>query len=110
MKLTRREIALLHQCIEHSLTHIEEIEDITDEFIEEELKAVKHRLEEENMPTKKEFENFLNATLDKQDTPQLAIKPGTYLQKPGSWMRKHDPIQFEVGYNEYCNERRRMHQ
>ena len=47
MELTQREIALLHQCIEHSLTHIEEIEDITDESIEEELKALKHRLETE---------------------------------------------------------------
>ena len=45
MELNAREIALLHQCIEHSLSHIEEIEDITDEHIEDELKALKNKLE-----------------------------------------------------------------
>ena len=47
MDLNVREIALLHQCIEHSLSHIEEIEDITDEHIEDELKALKSKLENE---------------------------------------------------------------
>lgn len=45
MEFNAREIALLHQTIEHSLTHIEEIEDITDEHIEDELKALKLKLE-----------------------------------------------------------------
>jgi hypothetical protein len=45
LELNAREIALLHQCIEHSLSHIEEIEDITDEHIEDELKALKNKLE-----------------------------------------------------------------
>ena len=48
MELNTREIALLHQCIEHSLSHIEEIEDITDEHIEDELEALKGKLETEN--------------------------------------------------------------
>ena len=47
MELNAREIALLHQAVEHSLTHIEEIEDITDEHIEDELKALKGKLETE---------------------------------------------------------------
>jgi len=47
LDLNAREIALLHQCIEHSLSHIEEIEDITDEHIEDELKALKGKLETE---------------------------------------------------------------
>jgi len=47
LELNQREIALLHQCVEHSLTHIEEIEDITDEHIEDELKALKGKLETE---------------------------------------------------------------
>jgi len=47
LELNAREIALLHQCIEHSLSHIEEIEDITDEHIEDELKALKGKLETE---------------------------------------------------------------
>jgi len=45
MDLNAREKALLHQCVEHSLTHIEEIEDITDENIKEELEALKLKLE-----------------------------------------------------------------
>ena len=45
MELNAREIALLYQCVEHSLSHIEEIEDITDEHIEDELKALKIKLE-----------------------------------------------------------------
>ena len=45
MDLNPREIALLHQCLEHSLTHIEEIEDITDEHIKDELEALKARME-----------------------------------------------------------------
>jgi len=45
MEFTARELALLHQAVEHSLTHIEEIEDITDEHIEDELKALKTKLE-----------------------------------------------------------------
>lgn len=47
MDLSARERALLHQCLEHSLTHIEEIEDITDEHIKEELEALKVRFEGE---------------------------------------------------------------
>jgi len=47
LDLNAREIALLHQCIEHSLSHIEEIEDITDEHLEDELKALKGKLETE---------------------------------------------------------------
>jgi len=47
LELNQREIALLHQCVEHSLTHIEEIEDITDECIEDDLKALKVKLETE---------------------------------------------------------------
>jgi hypothetical protein len=47
MDFTAREKALLHQCLEHSLTHIEEIEDITDEHIKEELEALKSRFEQE---------------------------------------------------------------
>ena len=43
-ELTSREIALLHRCVEHSLTHIEEIEDITDEHIRDELEALKLKL------------------------------------------------------------------
>ena len=43
-KLSPREIALLVQALDHSLTHIEEIEDITDEHIEDELKALKVKL------------------------------------------------------------------
>ena len=45
MEFNAREIALLHRAVEHSLTHIEEIEDITDEHIEDELKALKTKLE-----------------------------------------------------------------
>jgi hypothetical protein len=51
--------------------------------------------------TKADFERYLNETLEHYDTPQLSVKPGTYLANPGSWMRKHDPIQFEVSYNEW---------
>ena len=46
MDLNAREKALLHQCVEHSLTHIEEIEDITDEYIKDELEALKVKLGE----------------------------------------------------------------
>jgi len=44
LELFPREIALLVQALDHSLTHIEEIEDITDEHIEDELKALKVKL------------------------------------------------------------------
>ena len=47
MELNAREIFLLHRCIEHSLSHIEEIEDITDEHFEDELEALKSKLETE---------------------------------------------------------------
>ena len=53
------------------------------------------------MATRKDYEEYLNEVLEKQGTPQLAVKPGTYLARPGSWMRRNDPIQFEVGYNEW---------
>ncbi len=56
------------------------------------------------MKTREEFENYLNEVLEHEDTPQLSVKPGTYLQKPGTWMRKNDPIQFEVGFNEWEKE------
>lgn len=45
MELTSREIALLHRCVEHSLTHIEEIEDIIDEHIKDELEVLKLKFE-----------------------------------------------------------------
>ncbi len=45
MELNPREIALLIRALDHSLTHIEEIEDIIDEHIEDELKALKTKLE-----------------------------------------------------------------
>lgn len=54
--------------------------------------------------SKTAYENYLNNILDKQGTPQLAVTKETYLQKPGSYMRRHDPIQFEVGYNEWIRE------
>jgi hypothetical protein len=51
--------------------------------------------------TRKDYEEYLNEVLEKQDTPQLSVKEGTYLQKPGTWMRKHDPVQFQVGFQEW---------
>ncbi len=51
--------------------------------------------------TKSAYESYLNEVLEKESTPQLSVKPGTYLAKPGTWMRKNDPIQFEVGYTEW---------
>ena len=47
MELDKREIILLRRAVEHSLTHIEEIENITDEPIEDELIALKTKLEKE---------------------------------------------------------------
>ena len=44
MEFTERELALIHQALEHSLTHIEEIEDITDECFQEELEALKDKV------------------------------------------------------------------
>jgi hypothetical protein len=54
--------------------------------------------------TKDQYENYLNEIMEHEDPPQLAVKPGTYLSKPGSWMRQNDPIQFEVGYSEWLRE------
>ena len=52
--------------------------------------------------TKAEYEGYLNEVLEKEGTLQLAIGETEYVANPGTWMRKHDPIQFEVGYQEYC--------
>ena len=54
--------------------------------------------------TKQAYEDYLNEVLENYDTPQLSVPQGTYLSKPGTWMRKNDPIQFEVGYNEWLRE------
>lgn len=47
MNLTEREIALLHQCVEFSLANIDHLEEITDENVQAELEALKHRLDKE---------------------------------------------------------------
>jgi len=47
--------------------------------------------------TRKDYENYLN-TFDCRDL-NLSTE---YTRVPGTWMRKNDPIQFNVGYHEYC--------
>lgn len=51
--------------------------------------------------TRKDYEEYLNEVLEKDSPKQLSVKEGTYIAKPGTWMRRNDPIQFEVGYQEY---------
>lgn len=42
-------------------------------------------------PTRKEYEEYLN-DLDSERTNM------------GTWLRRHDPIAFSVGYGEFCRE------
>lgn len=57
--------------------------------------------------TKTKYENYLNDFYLGQDVtylPQVNPSKGLSLLrqgKLGTWMRKHDPIQFEVGFDEW---------
>jgi ssDNA-binding Zn-finger/Zn-ribbon topoisomerase 1 len=70
MDLNAREKALLHQCLEHSLSHIDSkwewsgIEDITDEHIKGELEALKARFDKPICP---DCGKELNAVLRQVD-------------------------------------------
>ncbi len=57
---------------------------------------------------RKDYENYLNTF----DSEELNLATENAIAKPGSWMRINDPIQFNVGYNEYCQARyrRRRHE
>jgi hypothetical protein len=48
--------------------------------------------------TKAAYEEYLNEALQGQPHPQGGARPP---EKPGTWLRRNDPIQFEVGYNEH---------
>lgn len=50
-------------------------------------------------PTKQDYEEHLNEL----PTDQLPTKVSKY----GTWMRRTDPVQFDVGYQEYCRTHRR---
>jgi hypothetical protein len=52
--------------------------------------------------TKKAYEDYLNEFGIGQ--PQYNLR-GTPIKKFGGWMRKNDPIQFRVGYNEWLSEK-----
>ena len=55
------------------------------------------------MRTKKQYENYLNDF----NVPESEKKSNGGLipdkSKLGTWLRKHDPIAFEVGYREFSN-------
>lgn len=55
-------------------------------------------------PTRANYEEYLNEVMKHESPANLSVKEGTYIANPGTWMRRNDPIQFEVGYNEYCQE------
>ncbi len=50
--------------------------------------------------TRKEYEDYLNEF--KADEIK-ACKDRSVLY-PGSWLRRNDPIAFQVGYADYCRE------
>jgi hypothetical protein len=53
--------------------------------------------------TKKEYEDFLNGTpLPEHDAPENGGRVPFFMkEKYGTWLRKNDPIQFEIGYLEW---------
>ena len=50
--------------------------------------------------TKKEYEQELNEIGIPRDDDRLYGGRCPHSAQYGTWMRKHDPIQFEVGYRE----------
>jgi hypothetical protein len=60
--------------------------------------------------TKKQYEEYLNELGDDMgDTlPERRINGGRMPNKSkyGTWMKTHDPVAFNVGYNEFVQERR----
>lgn len=48
-------------------------------------------------PTKKDYENYLNRL------PACEIGGRKY----GTWVRRHDPIAFEIGYGDWCRNERK---
>lgn len=57
------------------------------------------------MKTRKQYEDYLNESLAGEPHPFGHDKP---LAKPGTWLRRNDPIQFGVGFNEYQAEKGRQ--
>ena len=53
--------------------------------------------------TKKEYEEFLNEfqAQEKDLKSNGGRIPDSFINRYGSWLRKNDPIAFEVGYYEY---------
>jgi hypothetical protein len=53
--------------------------------------------------TRKEYEEYLNEVgiPEHEQTENEGRVPIPYEYKYGTWLRKHDPIAFNVGYNEW---------
>jgi len=52
------------------------------------------------MYTKKEHEEYLNGF----DQTELNLSTDNFVRKPGSWIRKNDPLAFNVSYGERSRE------
>ena len=55
--------------------------------------------------TKKAYEQYLNEVGDDMTLDDLQQRYSCFIRNHdlGTWMRKSDPIQFEVGFNEWCD-------
>lgn len=56
------------------------------------------------MITKKDFEQMLNEIGPSEDDhPENNGRvPWSMVEKYSTWLRRNDPIAFQVGYNDYC--------
>ena len=53
--------------------------------------------------TKKQYENYLNDFNVPESEKKSNGGPIPNKSKLGTWLRKNDPIAFEVGYREFLN-------
>lgn len=59
--------------------------------------------------TKKEYENWVNEVpVADSDLRSLGGRIPDKTTKYGTWMRRNDPIAFEVGYQEWARENREL--
>ena len=59
----------------------------------------------ETKPTKKQYTDYLNEVGESLSDNEFIIGEKKRNMKYGEALRKYDPIAFNVGYNEYCNEK-----
>ncbi len=53
--------------------------------------------------TRKDYENYLNNF----DCRELNLSTDNFVRKPGTWLRRNDPIAFNVGYDDFVRENER---